>query len=172
MVSDEPLSSPRYAYRDSRLEGLWKTEGEKNVIYVYAVYDARGRGSMLVFGRDEKGGIGHDYWDYLITRTSKHTYLNVSPRDPISRRQLQSSHGKAYVFFEYHFSWFGEVVLSPVGGPAFSEAIEKKKLHGRNEFLTTTISRENPERILQLLENSKPKDVLMSGFRVRKIGGP
>jgi len=171
VVSDKPLSSAHYAYRDSRLEGLWQTEGEKDLSYVYVAYDARGRGSMLGFSRDEKG-IDRTSWDFFVTRTPKHTYLNVTPRETVSRKQLQLSRGKAYVFFEYHFSWFGELVLSPVGGAAFSQAVERKRLHGKNEFLATTISRENPQRILELLETSKPKDVFMATIRARKIGRP
>ena len=109
---------------------------------------------------------------FLSCATPKHTYLNVTPRETVSRKQLQLSRGKAYVFFEYHFSWFGELVLSPVGGAAFSQAVERKRLHGKNEFLATTISRENPQRILELLETSKPKDVFMATIRARKIGRP
>ena len=37
---------------------------------------------------------------------------------------------------------------------------------------TLTISRESPERIIALIENSKPKDVFMGTSRVRKIGKP
>ncbi|PYL28470.1 MAG: hypothetical protein DMF45_09055 [Verrucomicrobia bacterium] len=143
----------------------------KRTLVVYVAYDARGRGSMLGFSRDEKG-IDRTSWDFFVMRTPKHTYLNVTPRETVSRKQLQLSRGKAYVFFEYHFSWFGELVLSPVGGAAFSQAVERKRLHGKNEFLATTISRENPQRILELLETSKPKDVFMATIRARKIGRP
>jgi len=168
VVADRPLSSARYADRDPRLEGLWRTDDGK---YFYVVYGPGAHASILSFGRDKKG-IDTGSWDIFVTRTPKHTYLNITARDRIAREQMRFGRAKGYAFAEYHFSWFGELSVSPVGGDAFSKAVEQKKLHGKNEFLTTTISRENPERIIALIENSKSKDVFIGTSRARKIGKP
>jgi hypothetical protein len=171
VVSDKPLSSPRYTDRDLRLEGLWRTEDENKVAYFYVAYGRGAHGSMLSFSRGEKG-IDRTSWDFFVTRTPKYAYLNVTPLDTVSRKQLQLNKGKAYVFVEYHFSWFGELVLSPVGGEAFAKAVEQKRLHGKNEFLSTTISHQNPQGLVTLIETSRRKDVFMGTIRARKIGSP
>ncbi len=99
VVSDTPLSSPRDADRDLRLEGLWRCD---LVPYFYIAYGPDAHGSILCFGRD-KTGMGVMRWDFFVTRTPKHRYLNLDLREVIERGHIKRATGKGYIFADCRF---------------------------------------------------------------------
>jgi hypothetical protein len=169
--SEKPLSTPRYSDRDPRLEGLWRVKIEKDTLYFYIAYGPGAHGSILLFGKDKKG-MGAESWDFFVTRTPKHTYLNLISRAEIEAGHVRSQKSRMYTFEEYRFSWTGQLVVSDVGGEAFSKAIEQGKLHGKVENFLVTISHTPSERILAFIETSKPKDVFRKAYTATRIGGP
>ena len=169
--ADRPLSSPRYAERDPRLEGLWRANLEKNTFYFYVAYGPGAYGSILLFGKDEKG-MSAGTFDFFVTRTSKRTYLNLRPRVEIAADRLRPQKSRMYRFEEYHFSWFGQLVVSDLNGEAFSKAIDQGILHGKVDPFEVTISHTPSDRILSFIESSKPEDVFKKAYTATKIGGP
>jgi len=169
--SDKPLSTPRYSDRDPRLEGLWRAKTDKDTLYFYIAYGPGAHGSILLFGKDEKG-MGAELLDFFVTRTPKHTYLNLITRGEIESGHLHAQKSRMYSFQEYHFSWTGQLVVSAVGGEAFSKAIKEGKLHGKVEQFVITISHTPSERILAFIEGSKPEDVFIKAYSATRIGSP
>ncbi len=166
MESDKPLSLPRSSDRDVRLEGLWRSKSEKESGYLYIAYGSGAHGSMLAFSKD-KTGVSTDLWDFFVTRTAKHFYLNMTQASP--KREEVTSH-KTYTFLEYHFSWNGQLIVAPVGGKAFENAIKERKLHGTTNQFTTTISHEPVGRLLAFIETARPEDVFMARSAMIKAG--
>jgi hypothetical protein len=168
--SDRPLSSPRYAPRDQRLEGLWRAKVGEDAIYFYIAYGPDGHGSILSFGRD-KDGMGTMLWNFFVTRTARHAYLNMTSLVSVDRGHVHQSPSKTYMFVEYRFSWRGQLVASLVGGEVFSKAIKEGKLHGKTDLFTTSISHETSKRVLGFIDTAKPEDVFMKPWVATKIGG-
>ena len=170
--SEKPLSSPRYADRDLRLEGLWRIKlDEKDTAYFYVAYGPGAHGSIMLFGKD-KTGMGAMSWDFFVTRTPKHAYLNMIPFVEVSRGHVRPHPSNMYTFEEYRFSWRGQLVVSSVGGEVFSKAVKAGKLHGKTDLFTTTISHEPSARVLAFIETSRPEDVFMKSWTATKIGSP
>jgi hypothetical protein len=170
--SEKPLSSPRYADKDPRLEGLWRVKlDEKDTVYLYIAYGPRAHGSIMLFGKD-KTGMGTMSWDFFVTRTSKHAYLNMLPLVEVSRGHVRPRPSKMYTFEEYRFSWRGQLIVSSVGGEVFSKAVKEGKLHGKTDLFTTTISHEPSQRVLAFIETSRPQDVFMKSWTATKVGNP
>lgn len=172
VVSDKPLSSPRYSDRDPRLEGLWRVEEQKNVSYFYVVYGPDAHGSILSFGRDEKG-LDAISCDFFVTRTLKHSYMNLSLEGEARRGHVKRITTKQYMFAEYHFSGSGKLVTSLIGGESFSRAIKQGKLHGKTDKYSNSTLHDTSERVLTFIETSRPKDVLeKSPTTATRIGKP
>jgi hypothetical protein len=170
--SEKPLSSPRYADRDPRLEGLWRVKlDEKDIVYFYIAYGPGADGSIMLFGKD-KTGMSTMSWDFFVTRTPKHAYLNMIPLIEVNHGHVRSRPSKMNTFAEYRFSWSGQLVVSSVGGEVFSKAVKEGKLHGKTDPFTTTISHERSERVLAFIETSRPEDVFMKSWTATKIGSP
>ena len=151
-----------------RLEGLWREKAEKEADYTYIAYGPGAYGSILWFNKDHAGAsIGSV--DFFVTRTAEHSYLNVSQVS--SNREGGASH-KTYMFWEYHFSWNGQLVVAPVGGKGFENAIKERKLHGNTGQFATTISHEPVGRLLAFLEAAKPEDAFMTHSVMLRVGGP
>jgi hypothetical protein len=170
--SEKPLSTPRYADRDPRLEGLWRASIEKDTLYFYIAYGPGAHGSILLFGKDKKKGMGAETLDFFVTRTPKHTYLNLIPRVEIESGHVRAQKSKMFTFEEYRFSWTGQLVVSDLNGEAFSKAIEQRKLHGKVDLFLVTISHTPSERIVAFIEGSKPEDVFRKAYTATRIGSP
>jgi hypothetical protein len=168
LESDKPLSLPRDSDRDLRLEGLWRAKAENENGYTYIAYGPGVRGRMLWFGKD-KNGASTGSADFFVTRTAKHSYLNVSE---VSDNRSEATPRKTYMFWEYHFSWNGRMVIAAVGGDIFEKAVREGKLHGKTDQWMTTISHEPIGRLLAFIEAAKPKDVFIKESAMVKIGGP
>jgi hypothetical protein len=177
LVSDKPLLSPRYAVRDARLEGLWRSDTEQGPAYFYVAYGTTARGSVLFFGKD-KNGLSTASWDFFVIRTAKHAYLNMdiaSAKETglsANRENVRDPPRNGYFFMEYHFSWSGQLVISDVGGESFSRAVQEGKLHGKADLFLTTIQHETPGRLLAFIEAAKPEDVFHKLWIAKKIGTP
>jgi hypothetical protein len=178
LQSDKPLLSPRYAERDVRLEGLWRSDTEQGPAYFYIAYGTTARGSILFFGKD-KNGLSTQSWEFFVIRTAKHAYLNIElasikSTGVTAAREKVRLHPTGYTFMEYHFSWTGQLALSAVGGQSFANAVQQGKLHGKTGlFSDTEIRHERPGRLLAFIEASKPEDVFMKPpWTAKKIGSP
>jgi hypothetical protein len=176
--SERPLSPPRSAVRDQRLEGLWRPDGKGEAGYLYITFHPRGDGSVMIFSKySGTGAISTAQYDFFVTRTSKHDYLNLShgvSRDP---GFWPSARSGTYIFAEYHFTWLGQLAYSMVAGDAFGKAVDAGKLRGKVQrdkkygvvglFLT-----DSSRHILDFIESSKPGDVFGAPTKLSKIGGP
>jgi hypothetical protein len=121
---------------------LWRVRlDEKGTVYFYIAYGPGAHGSIMFFGKD-KTGMGTMSWDFFVTRTPKHTYLNMIPLVEVSRGHVRPRPSKMYAFEEYRFSWRGQLVVSSVGGEVFQKQSKKgnstvKPIYLRRRFHTS-----------------------------------
>ena len=170
--SVRPLSSPRTAMRDPRLEGMWRTVGEKNQSYAYFSYGEKSNiGSALMIDKD-KAGLSTISADFFVTRTPRHSYLNITHVVSRNHSSVTRDYSHTYVFMEYHFSLLGDMVTALVLEKVFKDAIAQGKIHGSAKKSSSTLVDDSAERVLSLIESSKPKDVFGKWSRFRKIGRP
>ncbi len=169
LESDKPLSALGTAARDTRLEGLWCADDGKERAYFYISYGAGAEGSLFLFGSDEKEA-GMIASNFFVTRTARHTYLNLRTKVEWTNGRAKLIPDKTYNFMEYHFDWRNRLILSIVGGETFQKAVKEGKLHGKADSLTTTISHEPMGRLLEFIENAKPEQVFTQVWTAKKIG--
>ena len=176
--SKNPLSSPRLAVPDKRLEGLWRNgDGKAGSGYLYIAYRPHGEASVLSFGPDDKSGIGTMQYDFFVTHGPKHDYLNLSHAVDHMQGAIHRDRSGNYTFVEYHFTWLGQLVYRQVEGGTFSQAVEHGKLRGKLTYdkktkgVTNTLLTDSSEHILKFIESSKPEDVLGAPQKYSRIGG-
>jgi hypothetical protein len=177
--SEKPLSPPASAVPDKRLEGLWRADGKGESGYLYISYGVKATGSVMAFGKDTGSGMGSAQYDFFVTRTAKHNYVNLSHgvfRDPDALFGSPED-PEAYIFAEYHFSWTGQLVYSLVTGDAFVKAVEAGKLRGKvfyddQKRPINALLKDSPKRILDFIESSKPADVFGAPEKLTWTGHP
>ncbi len=168
--SERPLSAAKVADRDPRLEGIWREQiADQETDYFCVAYGADAHGTILQLSKDKAGAAATPI-DFFVTRTPRHSYLNLL-QPPAPGPGRSHSHGRRmYEFAEYHFSWRGQLLISPVGGTGFAEALKRGVLHGKNDGSTVTIAPADAGRIPAFIEGSKRDDVLWPPFVATKIG--
>lgn len=176
--SVHPLSSPRTAVHDDRLGGLWAVADNKGNVseYLYVNFGSGGSGKLMTFGGFEDGELDRSQFDFFVTRTAKHNYLNLSRGITTVNGQTHIDHTGRYTFVEYHFSWRGQLVYSNVDGPGLVTAVQSGKLKGKvtsdsKSNSTDTLLKDSSEHILGFIESSKPQDVFGVASKFDKIGG-
>lgn len=172
--SERPLSPPRLAVRDPRLEGLWRARGKDLTMYTYIAYGPKGEGSMVDFGKDDTGAMSMSA-DFFVTRTGKHEYLNLSNRLGSAHGHAHTDHPGTYTFTEVRFTWLGRLVITSVDGAGFAKAVKEGRLRGRviedkKGNATDTLLKDSGERILGFIEGAKPEDVLGTPVKFSRIG--
>jgi hypothetical protein len=178
--SKNPLGPRSAAVRDERLEGLWRGDGGngKSQYTFFTFHAGRRDGSIMEFEKNDVGSISSAHYDFYVTRTPKHSYLNVTNGQSDNEQVFPVSKPGIYSFAEYHFNWLGELVYSMVGGDGIAKAVDQGKLKGKvdrgskgevdNIYLTDT-----SKRMLDYIESSKPKDAfIVPPMKMSKIGGP
>jgi hypothetical protein len=177
--SKNPLSPPRLAVADKRLEGLWRNDDKQpGSGYLYIAYRPHDGGSVMFFGPDDTSGIGTMQYDFFVTRGMKDDYLNLSHAVYHLQGATQRDRSGNYTFAEYHFTWLGQLIYRQVEGDAFSKAVEGGKLRGKLTYdkkthgVTNTLLTDTSERVLGFMESSKPEDVFGTPQKYSRIGGP
>jgi hypothetical protein len=177
--SKNPLGPRSAAVRDERLEGMWKVdEGKGKFGYVFFAYHAHGGdGTIMELTKNDAGQVASAKYDFFVTRSSKHDYLNVTNGHSSDESVFSIGRGGTYSFAEYHFNWLGELVYSMVGGDGIAKAVDEGKLKGKvdrdskgavNDIYLTDTSK----RMLDFIESSKPKDVFEMTTKLTWVGGP
>jgi hypothetical protein len=154
----------------------------------------------MTFGGFEDGELDRSQFDFFVTRTAKHNYLNLSRGITTANGQTHIDHTGRYTFVEYHFSWRGRLVYSYIDGPGLASAVQSGKLKGKvtsdsksnatdtltwrldrasgggvtsdlKSNSTDTLLKDSSEHILGFIESSKPQDVFGMASKFDKIGG-
>jgi len=186
--SVHPLSSPRSALPDPRLEGMWRapaTSGTSGNTYLYIAFHSRAAGTIFTISNDKTDGLQTFKYDFFVTHTPRHDYMNFSnlvvtpdKNGELSSQLLQPGR---YSFAEYHFNWLGQLRISQVEGAAFSDAVKNGKLRGETQYAIVNkketpvgvLLTDSPAHILSFIESSKPKDVFSTPpAPFNRIGGP
>jgi len=177
--SKYPLAPRSSAVRDGRLEGLWEADlGKGEFQYVFFTYHAGSSdGSIMEFKKNDAGSISSAHYDFYVTRTSKHDYLNVTNGHTDNEQDFPVGKPGTYSFAEYHFNWMGRLVYSMVGGDAFAKAVDEGKLKGKvdrdnKKNVTAIYLTDSSKHILNFIESSKPQDVFQSTAKLTRVGGP
>ena len=175
--SENPLGPRSSAVRDARLEGMWR-EGKGDFGYIFFAYRPHGAdGSIMELTRNDKGRIASAKYDFYVTQTSKHAYLNVTNGHSSDESTFPVGHAGTYSFVEYHFNWLGELVYSMVGGDAIAKAVDEGKLKGKvdrddKHNVTGIYLTDSSKRMLDFIESSKPQGVFQSTTKLKWVGGP
>jgi hypothetical protein len=74
------------------------------------------------------------------------------------------------IVWEYRFNWMGRLIVSPIGGEAFSAAIKSGALRGKIDGFTPVVLHERPGKSLRFIENSRPQNVALYSWSARRIG--
>jgi hypothetical protein len=177
--SKNPLSPRSSAVRDGRIEGLWQEDlGKGSFQYVFFTYHAgRNDGSIMEFKKNDVGSVSSAQYDFFVTRTPKHDYLNVTNGHTDNEQTFPVGRPGSYSFAEYHFNWMGRLVYSMIGGNGFAKAIDEGKLKGiverdSKKNITAIYLTDSSKRILDFIESSKPQDVFDSTAKLTWVGGP
>jgi hypothetical protein len=174
--SVKPLSSPRAAVPDHRLEGLWGSTDKGSSGYIYIAYPAHiGTGSLMAFGQNDKRGIGKYEEDFFVTRTAKHNYMNMNHTVIHTDGEVHLDRSGHYSFAAYHFTLRGQLVYAMANPDAFAKAVQTGKLRGKltydkNKNVTDTLLKDSSERILAFIESSKPGDLFSPATKMNKLG--
>jgi hypothetical protein len=177
--SKNPLGPWSAAVRDERIEGLWRGDGGNGKFqYVFFTFHEKSPdGSVMEFGKDDAGSIATARYDFYITRTPKHSYLNVTNGHSDNEQLFPVGEKGTYIFAEYHFNWMGRLIYSFVGGDGVAKAVDEGKLKGKvdrdskgalNDITLTDTSK----HILDFIESSKPRDVFELTTKLTWVGGP
>jgi hypothetical protein len=177
--SVQPLSSPRMAVADKRLEGLWRETGVRGNVYYYFSFAADSHGTVMIFGTDPKSGFAQFKYDFFVTPAGKEGYLNLShlvtdgPNGAFFKPE-----GDNYFFAKYRFNWLGQLEYWPVMGDVFGKAVESHKLRGKADYDKQDDSYDNiyltdsSQHVFDFINSSKPKDVLGVLTKLTWVGGP
>jgi hypothetical protein len=174
--SEKPLSSPKLAFRDPRLEGLWRPEGKGASGYLYIAYRAKsGIGSVMSIDQDGGDGIGTSQYDFFVTRSGKRNYVNLSHGTSRGEGEIHADRSGHYLFVEYRFSWRGQLIYSIMNPNLFTKAVESGQLKGKVTYdenkNSDTLLKDSPERILKFIESCKQADIFVEPSTCDKIGG-
>jgi hypothetical protein len=188
VVSVQPLSSPKTATPDSRLEGLWRAkDGSGYDYFAFGRHAGQGNGAnlLLKFGSSGANSPENDQigWsnsmNFFVTRTKNHRYLNMSKDyERYGGDNNPRLNQDDYVFLEYHFSKRGDLLLSTLSNDFFTKAINDKKLRGEvidESFIINTsypYLTDSSDHILSFIEASDPEKIFISPTKFTRIGGP
>lgn len=177
--SKNPLGPRSSAVRDERLEGLWQHDvGKGKFEYAFFTYhDRSSDGSIMEFTKNDAGRISTAQYDFYVTRTSKHDYLNLTSGHSDNEEIFPVGTHGSYSFAEYHINWMGRLVYSMIGGNGFANAVDQGKVKGKVDrgskgAVDSIYLTDSSRHILDYIESSKPQDVIDSTIKLRWVGGP
>jgi hypothetical protein len=178
VVSKNPLSSPKAAIADPRLEGLWRArDGSCYEYFAFGNHSNRGDNLLLRFEKSGNQLGSSNSMKFFVTRTKAHSYLNMNHdygRD--GNEEKPSLNQDDYTFLEYYFSKRGDLVVSEPNDDLFKTAVKDGKLQGQvsdkdswgpNPYLT-----DSSDHILTFIESSDPKEIFWPAYKFVRIGGP
>jgi hypothetical protein len=131
----------------------------------------------MEFTKNDVGTISTAQYDFYVTRTAKHDYLNVTNGRTDNEQLFPVGKPGSFSFAEYHFNWLGRLVYSMIGGNGFAKAVDEGKVKGKvvrdsKKNITAIYLTDTSQHILDFIESSKPQDVFDSTTALTRAGGP
>ena len=131
----------------------------------------------MMFQKNDAGAISTAQYKFFVTRTPKHTYMNLSNGVTSDESTFQIPAPGTYSFAEYRINWLGQLIYRMVGGDDFAKAIGAGKLKGRVERdqkgnVTAIYLTDTTQHIRDFIESAKPSDVFQSPAKFNRIGYP
>jgi len=172
VVSKNPLSSPKFATTDPRLEGLWRAKvGSGYDYFAFGKVSAKGINLFLQFGKPGDLASSNST-NFFVTRTPRHSYLNISndyERD--ANADKPSLNQDDYTFLEYHITNRGDLILSWLDPDIFTKAIAAGKLRGNSNSSYPYLT-DSSDHILTFIEASDPKKMFFPLSKLTRTGAP
>jgi len=171
VVSKNPLSSPKFAATDPRIEGLWRVNGLPGYYdyFAFGSHSYEGNNLFVQFGNPGYLPTSNST-NFFVTRTKRHNYLNLNndfERDANNAKPTLDQDD--YTFLEYHFTNRGELVLSWLSGDLFTKAIKDGRLQGN---YSETYLTDSSAHILAFIEVSDPKQIFIPLWKFTRISAP
>ncbi|HEX4086167.1 MAG TPA: hypothetical protein VHY22_14725 [Chthoniobacteraceae bacterium] len=176
MESVNPLSSPRAAKADYRLEGMWRSKDDKSTSYLMLSYRKKGLGSLIYVSADDSGAIDTLREDFFVTHTAAGDYLNLTNGVYAVDGKAHRDHPGPYTFAKYRFSWLGRLMTAGINSDSFVTAVQHGTLKGKltrdnKGNVTNLLLTDSSARILHFIESSKPGEIFAKETRFEKVGG-
>jgi hypothetical protein len=182
--SDHPLSPPRTAVVDKRLEGMWKNTEKKETGYIYVAYGLGRTGSILQIELADmkEPQINPTKMNFYVTHTPRNDYLNYYRVINYAEGKAEKNRWGTYQFAKYRFNWLEQLILSYPDINVFSDAVKDGKLKGEvtyqtNKDATGKIEKspsdvhltDSSEHILDFVEQSK--NAFVEWRKMNRVGG-
>jgi hypothetical protein len=128
-VSVNPLSPP--AGIDERLQGAWKYDSEKNVVYLHIGKTSENTMVVLSVEHTGYGDLDIIKIPFFLTKTGMNSYLNIKIEDV---EKDISEDCKGYVFIKYVFIDNDTLHLYSYDNKPIISAIKANKLKGEIKY--------------------------------------
>ena len=127
LTSVHPLGDPQKADYDSRLEGVWRQEFEKDYVMLHIGKARNGRIQVIAIEHDENGKVDYDGFTVSGIYLKNHYYLDIDIAQLTPKHQEGQ---KGHVIISYSLSDDNTLVLSTLELDPVAAAIQAKKLTG------------------------------------------
>jgi hypothetical protein len=163
--SENPLSDPKTATVDTRLEGLWVGAMDQGVAYLHFAAKEAGAMDLVIVVCQPKEGADLLQFEFSSTALGDSSYMNLRERTSTSMNGNKGELSPTYIFAKYDLAPDGTLSISYLDDDLVKSAIEAGAITGNDKGGLTAPT----EKLAAFVKSADPAKLFVSFGHFKRV---